>query len=108
MKESSEGMGWKDDNKEPEGPAEGRGTEMQINTGEGGKRVRESSRRGWREKERGSRRWTESDSTGRRGRRGRSNSAERKGRVTKAAMRRMERKNLYINYGCGSKDNGAL
>lgn len=34
MKESSEGMGWKDDNKEPEGPSEGRGTEMQINMGE--------------------------------------------------------------------------
>lgn len=37
MKESSEGTGWRDDNKEPEGPSEGRGTEMQINTGEGGK-----------------------------------------------------------------------
>lgn len=34
--------------------------------------------------------------------------AERKGRGTKKAMRQTDRKNLYINYGCGSKDNGAL
>lgn len=28
-------MGWKDDIKEPEGPSDSRGTEMQINMGEG-------------------------------------------------------------------------
>lgn len=38
MKASSEEMGWRDDNKEPEGSLEGRGTEMQISRGEGGQK----------------------------------------------------------------------
>lgn len=41
MKASSEEMGWTDDNKEPEGPSDGQGTEMQISRGGGGKSPRE-------------------------------------------------------------------
>lgn len=83
----------------PEGPSEGRwggGTETQINMEEGGEKKSEGA---------GDRRREGAEDgqslTGWGGR-------ERKGRATKAAMRQTERKNLYINYGCGSKDNGAL
>lgn len=129
MKESSECMVWKGDNKETEGPQSvgGRnGDQYGTTVREGGRekkkagREADRAREAWRSdrgregvkdghsltvQDRGGRRGGEGDEGGRmRG----IHSAERKGRATKATMRRRERKNLYINYCLRSKGQWSI